>query len=58
MSKVKLLQQLSDQVITLAHKVTYAFEITEETSADELILDLCDSFEKLLKQYGKNSPIP
>ena len=37
MTKVKLLQQLSDQVITLAHKVTYAFEITEESTAAELI---------------------
>lgn len=49
--KVKQLRELSDQVISLAHKVNYAFEIKSEDEADAMIKDVCETFTKLLEQY-------
>ena len=45
------LRKLSDQIISLAHKVNYSFEITREDLAERLIREIVAYLKELLKEF-------
>lgn len=49
MTKVKQLKALAEQTFSVAHKLTYAYEIKEEEEAHKLIETILADLNKIIK---------